>query len=71
MALGMLLTPRYSFAEILSDDQKLDVNRNIHQQTMEELTNSKLEGIYINFFVVCLQLSLFLCVLYSLSDFYL
>jgi len=35
----------------LSDEQKLDVNRNIHQQTMEELTNSKLEGIYINFFV--------------------
>jgi len=35
----------------LSDEQKLEVNRKIHQQTMDELTNSKLEGIYINFFV--------------------
>lgn len=33
----------------LSDEQKLDIQRNIHQQTMEELINSKLEGLKTTF----------------------
>eukprot|EP01126_Amoeba_proteus_P053867 TRINITY_DN6589_c0_g1_i1.p1 TRINITY_DN6589_c0_g1~~TRINITY_DN6589_c0_g1_i1.p1 ORF type:complete len:337 (-),score=59.13 TRINITY_DN6589_c0_g1_i1:139-1023(-) len=33
----------------LNEDQKLDVQRFIHQQTMKELVNSKLEGIHLNF----------------------
>eukprot|EP01126_Amoeba_proteus_P031839 TRINITY_DN3115_c0_g1_i7.p1 TRINITY_DN3115_c0_g1~~TRINITY_DN3115_c0_g1_i7.p1 ORF type:complete len:345 (+),score=56.25 TRINITY_DN3115_c0_g1_i7:85-1119(+) len=33
----------------LNEDRKLEVQRDIHQQTMDDLFNSKLEGIHLNF----------------------